>query len=152
MSSQTENWYRKFTPPFWRQPWWWRNSRSWSANGKCCDGNKNGHSRDSEIPVNDIIDNFQGAMELMLQASDQEFLQFDHSGSPFDKYATRFFDAMVAFGDVAVTIFVALHLLLQAQRKNGRCWDILEKVPWNWCPKPQTKKTQTSTAPRCNQR
>ena len=75
------------------------------------------------------------------KVSDQEFLQFDHSGSPFDKYATRFFDAMVAFGDVAVTIFVALHLLLQDQRKNGRCWDILEKVPWNWCPKPQTKKT-----------
>ena len=44
--SQTENWYRKSTPPFWRQPWWWRNSRSWSANGKCCDGNKNGRCWD----------------------------------------------------------------------------------------------------------
>ena len=37
----------------------------------------------------------------------------------------RFFEAE------EVTIFLALHLLLQAQRKNGRCWDILEKVPWN---------------------
>ena len=54
-----------------------------------------GHSRNSEIPENNIIDNFQGAMELMPQevevladkvtklqhlpftkASDQEILQF----------------------------------------------------------------------------